>query len=231
MARSPLALLVAAGALLAPPSCWCCRAPVRPGEALCPDCRAELPFMRGARCPRCALPAPCGRRCPAAGGAVDRAWAPVAFAGPARGLVHALTFHGAGAAADVMAAQIVAGAPPGLLAAGAALVPVPSHPRHVRARGADHARHLARLLARRTGLPVAPCLVRAGPAARQLGASSATRRAAGRLRVDVRGRPPALAVLVDDVHTTGATLQACAIALRAGGSDHVSAITYARALR
>lgn len=158
------------------------------------------------------------------------AWAPVAFSGPARDLVHALKFHGARSAADVMAAQIVAGAPPGLLAPGAALVPVPSHPRHVRRRGADHARVLTRLVARRTGLPLAPCLARAGPAARQVGASRAARRAEGRIRVAVRGRPPPWVVLVDDVHTTGATLHACGNALRAGGSDVVSAVTYARAL-
>ena len=216
--------------LIAPPGCWCCRAAVRAGEALCGACRATLPFLRGERCPRCALPAPCGRPCPGLGGALGRAWSPVAFAGPARDLVHALKFHGARTAADVMAAQIVAGAPAGLLVPGAVLVPVPSHPRHVRARGSDHARTLARLVSRRTGLPVACCLVRAGPAARQVGASRAARRAEGRLLVRVRGHAPAAAVLIDDVHTTGATLQACALALTERGSDHVSAVTYARAL-
>ena len=216
--------------LIAPPACWCCRAAVRAGEALCGACRVALPFLRGARCPRCALPAPCGRRCPAAGGALAGAWSPVAFGGPARDLVHALKFHGARPAADVMAAQIVAGAPAGLLAPGAVLVAVPSHPRHVRARGSDHARLLARLVGRRTGLPVACCLTRAGPAVRQVGASRAARRADGRLRVQVRAKPPATAVLIDDVHTTGATLQACAVALLERGSDRVSAITYARAL-
>jgi LSD1 subclass zinc finger protein len=216
--------------LIAPPACWCCRAGVRAGEALCGTCRSALPFLRGARCPRCALPAPCGRRCPAAGGAVAHAWSPVAFSGPARDLVHALKFHGARTAADVMAAQIVAGAPAGLLRAGAVLVPVPSHPRHVRARGSDHARTLARLIGGRTGLPVACCLTRAGPAVRQVGSSRAARRANGRLRVQVRSRTPASAVLIDDVHTTGATLEACAIALLERGTERVSAIAYARAL-
>ncbi len=217
--------------LLVPASCWSCRATVRAGDALCAACRAQLPFLRGERCPRCALPAPCGTPCPAAGSALSAAWAPVAFAGPARALVHALKFHGAGVAADVMAAQMVAGAPVGLLSAGAVLVPVPSHPRHVRARGTDHGRRLAGLVARRTGLALSPCLARAGPAARQVGATRAARRAEGRLRLRVRGAAPARAVLVDDVHTTGATLAACAAALRAGGSDVVSALTYARALR
>jgi predicted amidophosphoribosyltransferase len=216
--------------LVAPSACWCCRAAVRAGEALCGACRAALPFLRGERCRRCALPVPCGRRCPAAAGALAGAWSPVAFAGPARDLVHALKFHGARPAADVMDAQIVAGAPVGVLAPGAVLVPVPSHPRHVRARGSDHARTLARLVGRRTGLPVARCLARAGPAVRQVGASRAARRAEGRLRIQVRASPPGWAVLIDDVHTTGATLEACAVALLERGSDRVSAVTYARAL-
>jgi predicted amidophosphoribosyltransferase len=162
---------------------------------------------------------------------VARAWAPVAFSGPARALVHALKFRAALAVADVMAAQIVAGAPAGLLAAPAVLVPVPTHPSRRRRRGFDQGERLARAIARRTGLPVACCLTRAGGATRQAGASRAVRRAPGRIELRVRGSPPILAVLVDDVHTTGATLDACALALRRAGSHAVWAVTYARALR
>ena len=42
--------------------------------------------------------------------------------------------------------------------------------------------------------------------------------------------PPAAVLLVDDVHTTGATLDACARALKAGGAEAVAAVTYARTL-
>ena len=54
----------------------------------------------------------------------------------------------------------------------------------------------------------------------------------GRLRIEVRHPipPPAVVALVDDVHTTGATLHACALALRTGGCERVVALSWARAL-
>jgi predicted amidophosphoribosyltransferase len=217
-------------AALAPPICPACRAPLPDAQALlCVPCRRALPWLDGPRCARCGLPEPCGARCPAHGAAFTRAWAPLAHEGPARALVAALKFRGAFPLADLMAAQIVAGAPPGLL--DGALVPVPLHPARRRARGFDQAAQLAAALSRRGGLPLAPCLRRTGAATRQLGAGRRARLAAGRLAIEARGPVPARAVLVDDVHTTGATFEACARALRAAGAEHVAAVAYVRALR
>jgi predicted amidophosphoribosyltransferase len=218
-------------ALLAPPACVACGAPLARGaHALCAPCRAMLPWLPAPRCSRCALPAPCGTRCPAATAAFARSWAPLAHEGPARALVHALKFRGALPVAETMAAQMLAGAPAWLLAEGAELVPVAAHPGRRRTRGFDHAALLTRALAKRTGLPVRACLRHRGGTARQLGASAAARRLAGRAAIVAREAAPAFAILVDDVHTTGATLDACAVALRAAGSRTVVAVTYVRVL-
>ena len=153
----------------------------------------------------------------------------MAHDGVARALVGELKFRGTLAVADVMAAQIAANAPPGLLD-GACLVPVPTHPSRRRARGFDQTSLVAGRLRRRGAGPVVACLVRADGGARQLGAGRAGRRAADRLDVRAVGRVPARVALVDDVHTTGATLDACARALRRAGAQRVVALTYTRTL-
>src|SRR5436305_4216462 len=126
-----------------------------------------LAWLGTPRCPRCALPAPCGGRCPATGAPFAAAWAPLAHEGTARALVAALKFRRRLAVADLMAAQIAAGAPSELLGPGAVLVPVPAHPQRRRSRGFDQADRLARALARRTGLPRRSVLRRAPSGARQ----------------------------------------------------------------
>lgn len=212
------ALLQHAAELAVPTTCLACRGPAgRAGEALCPTCRRGLPWLREP--PRAATR-----------GAPALTWAPVAHEGPARALVHALKFRGALAVAGVMAAQIAANAPPGLLD-GATLVPVPPPAARRRARGFDHAARLAAALGGRTGRPVAGCLRRTGPGPRQVGAPRAQRMAAGRVAVVADGAVPPVVALVDDVETTGATLVACAGALRAAGAGRVVAVTYARARR
>ena len=169
------------------------------------------------------------------------AWAPVGYEGPARELVRALKFRGAVALVDAMAAQIAANAPSGLLGEGAGadparpvLVPVPLHPRRMRARGFNQARLLAEALARRTGLATADCLERLGAEGTQVGRGRHERRAGPAGRVLMRSgqatEAPAHALLVDDVVTTGGTLAACAAALRSAGTGEVGALAFARTL-
>jgi predicted amidophosphoribosyltransferase len=156
----------------------------------------------------------------------------MALDGPARALVHALKFRGASGLARLMAEQLadVAG-PGGVLEPPAALVPVPASRLRARVRGYDHAELLARALGDLSGRPVVPCLSRTGPLlARQRGLGRAARLRGGAVSIAARGAAPRVCVLVDDVHTTGATLVACAAALRLVGAAEVHGAAYAREL-
>ncbi|HEV3376753.1 MAG TPA: phosphoribosyltransferase family protein [Thermoleophilaceae bacterium] len=198
------------GALLAPPLCWSCGATAPRGRALCRGCRGGLVFLP----PEPVLVAGV------------RIWAPVAYEGPARDLVRALKFHGALSLASEMAAIAVASAPAGLLRG--ALVPVPLHPVRLRRRGFNQAAVLASEIARRTDPGSSHCLRRHGPGPPQVGRTRAARLTGPAGSIEPCGRAPPVALIVDDVVTTGATLAACAAALREAGAKEVAAIAFAR---
>lgn len=220
--------------MIVPPLCAACREPEFSGEQVCSECRAMLVPISDPRCERCggpvALPAASCGECRGRGLAFDRAWAAFHYGGVCREIVAALKLRGHVAATRFMAAEIAARVPEGL--ARATLVPVPAHPRRRRRDGFNQAGALARALGSRTGQPVRDLLVRAGGAAPQVGLERRARLA--NARGSVRSRPvagpPERVVVVDDVYTTGATLDACAAALRASGVSEVSAVTFARAV-
>ena len=141
-----------------------------------------------------------------------------------------LKLRGATRAATFMSAEIASRSPPGLLSG--TLVPVPAHAGRRRRMGLNQAACLARSLGRRSGLPVAEVLCRAAGSTAQVGLARRERLHNARDSVSARRAPPGgRLVLVDDVYTTGATLDACARVLRARGADEVVAVTFARALR
>lgn len=107
-----------------------------------------------------------------------------------------------------------------------AIVPVPSSRLRSLGRGFDPAAEIAAALSRGTGAPLCPCLGRSD-LGRQLGRRR-VQRVGQPPHVNLRGEAPRSVLLIDDVLTTGATLSACARALRGGGSIRVAAITFTR---
>ena len=139
--------------------------------------------------------------------------------GPVRRAVHVLKYRGVDAAAEVLAGHLEELLPPD----ASVLVPIPRPALRRFAYGTDPGRLLARALGRQTGLPVAE-LLRPYPFRR----SQVRRRSPTGPRFRPTGSFPPGAVLVDDVLTTGATLQS---AHRAGGGRTAGAVTLTRAPR
>jgi ComF family protein len=221
--------------LVVPPLCAGCREPELSGDAVCPDCRSRLVALPVPRCSRCGAPttyprARC-RECRDRRLVFARAWSPFAYEGVCRGLVGALKSRAALPVAELMAAALAARAPAELLIGP--LVPVPAHSGRRRRHGFNQSAAIAAALGRRAGLPVRDVLRRAGRVAPQVGLERRARIANARGSVEIKPRvaPPREAVLVDDVYTTGATLDACAKALVAAGAEQVVALTFARAVR
>jgi predicted amidophosphoribosyltransferase len=152
----------------------------------------------------------------------------MAYEGPARALVQALKFRAALPAAGIMAAQLAATLPNELRRG--VVVAVPPQRARRRSRGFDPAGVLAAGLAARLELPLEPALARHDRAGRQTRAGRVVRRAEGRIVVGAVRAVVAPVLLVDDVHTTGSTLDACARALVDAGAPCVVAATYARTL-
>lgn len=197
--------------LLTPPACLICRSPLAlepTGPALCRRCRGAIDAAPGA-----SLRAD----------GIDGGFAALPYLAAGRSLVAALKFGRLRSAAELAAALIEARAPPGVLAG--VLVPVPASPLRLARRGMDPAREITAALAAHTGLPAADPL-RRRDIRRQRGGGR-ERRMKRPPRIIATGAAPEVAVLVDDVVTTGATLDSSARALRLAGALRVRAVALA----
>lgn len=149
------------------------------------------------------------------------------YEGSLRAIVHALKYDPRRTIARHLAVRMrVAGA--AVLADADLAVPVPLHPSRERARGFNQARELARHL----GLPMVDALARTRKTPSQADLTAARRHANVRGAFQWRRGDVAdsTIVLVDDVSTTGATLNACAAALMDAGAREVRALTAAKAV-
>jgi predicted amidophosphoribosyltransferase len=178
-------------------------------------------------------PVPACRECGPRRLGFATARAAVCYTGSARRLVSAWKEHGLRRFAP-LAAELVAERVPRPAADAVAYIP-PDGYRSVR-RGHHPARELAAALAERWQLPLEDLLVRTRPVARQAGLDRAARRANVRgafasVHAGATAKPARGVILVDDVYTTGATVDAAATALRAAGAAEVHVVTFARVTR
>ena len=201
-------------------ACWRSILPLTP--PLCDRCGDPLPAWRLvsiplARCPRCRRTEP----------SLDRARAIGSYDGALRAIIHALKYDGRRSLARPLG-RLMRERGRDMLADAACAVPVPLHPSRRRHRGFNQAADLARHI----GLPVTPALrrVRATPTQTGLPSGRRHRNMRDAFAVTAAATPltGAIVVLIDDVSTTGATLDACARTLKAAGIAEVRALTAAR---
>jgi len=228
--------------IVLPPRCLACGDPVDAAGRLCTPCWSQLPLIAGACCRACARPledsasqAPLCETCAAEPPAWDRAVAALRYEGLARRLV--LRFkHGDRTEAAALMANWMAVAARSIAGPETLVLPVPLHRWRLLARGYNQAALLARPMARRLGAEFAPKLLRRTRATpSQQGLDAAARHSNIRPEAFVVARPERLAgravLLVDDVLTTGATLNACSMVLRAAGAAQVDVAVLARVAR
>lgn len=228
--RLPLSISSWFNSLL-PRSCLLCGTATC--EPLCADCLADLPRLADPCCPVCALPLPalapaCGT-CLRNPPAFDATYAALRYAYPVDHLVQQFKFAHRLASADFFS-DCLETLP---LPASDVIMPVPLSPQRLRQRGFNQAAEIARPLAKKWGLPLdTASLVRARDTLPQSRLPWRARpgnvRHAFACTADLSGQS---VIVVDDVMTTGATLDAIAHTLKDHGAARVVNLVVARAVK
>jgi ComF family protein len=223
-----------------PPLCPACREPLGEHGGLCAACWARLAFIAPPYCERLGTPfaydpgpGVLSMEAIADPPAYRKARAAVRYDEVARTLVHSLKYGDRMDLAPILGAWM-ASAGHALLAEADALVPVPLHWRRLWLRRFNQSAALAQAIGRRSGLPVRPeMLRRVKPTPQQVGLSRAERErnVQGAFRVPSAARGEMVGrrlLVVDDVLTSGATVDACCRALLRAGAAQVDVLVFAR---
>ena len=204
------------------------------GDFICHSCYQSLPRITPPLCPRCGRPQPSSILCPNCiswQAAIDGIRSPFQFDGVIRQAIHQLKYKNLRALTEPLAKflndYLTTNPIP-----GETLVPVPLHRKRLRERGYNQSSLLAQGLGKLTSLPVVDdCLIRqrhALPQARTQTVEERRSNVADAFTCRDHGLKDKQVLLIDDVATSGATLDACAVALKAAGATSVWGLTLAR---
>lgn len=216
--------------LLFPERCVSCD---QLGQPLCDECRKKIDFVASPLCPLCGYPSEglC-HRCQHSPLDIDGIRSVAFFEGPVRQAMHALKYRGLRTVVKPLSGLMSDYWQRNPLPADV-IVPVPLHRRRLRERGYNQAALLARALAAEIGLPVREkwlVRIRATFSQIELDASERKKNVSDAFQCPdhnvVAGRQ---ILLIDDVCTTGATLESCSLALGQAGAQSVWAFTLGRA--
>jgi ComF family protein len=199
----------------------------REGNYICDKCRQSLPRVLSPICPRCGKPQSDGALCPACGESspgIDGIRSPFLFDGVIRKAVHELKYHNIKTLAEPMAEllydYLLENQVPGEI-----LVPVPLHSKRLRERGYNQSALLAKQLGRLTGMTVIDgCLIRrqhTPPQARTANIEERRTNVINAFSCSNRELEGKQVILIDDVTTSGTTLNACAETLKKSGAASV----------
>ncbi len=192
----------------------------REGDFICSDCLKSLPRINPPLCPRCGQPQLSAVVCPVCVGwsaDIDGIRAPFRFDGAVRQAIHQLKYNNVRAIAALLGRWLGDYLEANSLPADV-LVPVPLHRKRLRERGYNQSRLLALELAKLSGLPlVDDCLVRerhTTPQARTSNVEERRGNVADAFSCRDRRLKDKAVLIIDDVATSGATLDACARTLK-----------------
>ena len=213
-----------------PQQCLLCGAPAA-AQPVCSECYARLPWLPDTRCAQCALPIPDGKLCGACLAHephYDRVTAAFAYAWPLAPLIHHYKYAGILALAGLFGQAIAR-----QTAHADLIIPMPLAPARLRSRGFNQALEIARVVSHLSGVPLAANACRrvrdSAPQAMLPWRERAKNiRGAFVCDIDLRGRRVAV---VDDVMTTGATLNEIARTLRKAGAAEIQGWIVARTLK
>ena len=204
------------------------------GDFICPSCRRLISQIVPPLCPRCGKHQPSGILCPSCvswQAEIDGIRSPFQFDGVMRQAIHQLKYGNIRALAKPLAKllndYLITNPIPGEV-----LVPVPLHQKRLRERGYNQSSLLANELGKLINLPVIDdCLVRqqhAPPQARTLTVEERRSNVADAFTCTNLRLKDKQVLLIDDVSTSGATLDACAAALKLAGVTSVWGLVLAR---